>query len=32
MFMAVGNADGTGDDVMIAKDVEALAHQYCGEG
>src|SRR4051812_30726399 len=32
MFMAVGNADGTGDDVMIAQDVEALAHEYCGEG
>jgi len=32
MFMAVGNADGRGDDVMITKDVEALAHQYCGEG
>lgn len=32
MFMAVGNADGRGDDVMVAKDVEALAHQYCGEG
>ena len=32
LFMAVGNADGTGDDVMIAKDVEALAHQYCAEG
>src|SRR4051794_13924782 len=32
MFMAVGNADGRGDDVMIAQDVEALAHEYCGEG
>ncbi len=32
MFMAVGNADGKGDDVMVAKDVEALAHQYCSEG
>lgn len=32
MFMAVGNADGTGDHVMVVKDVQALAHQYCGEG
>ena len=32
MFMGVGNADGKGDDVMIAKDVEGLAHEYCGEG
>jgi hypothetical protein len=32
MYMGVGNNDGTGDDVMVAKDVEALAHQYCGQG
>jgi len=32
IYMGVGNHDGTGDDVMIAKDVEALAHQYCGQG
>lgn len=32
MYMGVGNHDGTGDDVMVAKDVEALAHQYCGQG
>jgi hypothetical protein len=32
MLMAVGNADGTGDNVMIVKDVQALAHQYCGQG
>jgi len=32
MFMGVGNADGTGDHVMIAKDVQGLAHEYCGEG
>jgi hypothetical protein len=32
MFMGVGNADGTGDDVMIVKDVQGLAHQYCGQG
>ena len=29
LFMGVGNADGTGDDVMVANDVEALAHTYC---
>jgi hypothetical protein len=32
MLMRVGIADGIGDDVMIADDVEALGHQYCGEG
>jgi hypothetical protein len=32
MFMGVGNADGTGDHVMVVKDVQGLAHQYCGEG
>jgi hypothetical protein len=32
MFMGVGNADGTGDHVMIVKDVEGLAHEYCGQG
>jgi hypothetical protein len=32
MYMGIGEHDGTGDDVMIAKDVEALAHQYCGQG
>jgi len=32
MFMGVGNHDGKGDDVMIVKDVQALAHQYCSEG
>jgi hypothetical protein len=31
-FMAVGNADGVGDGVMIARDVEALAHEYCRQG
>jgi hypothetical protein len=29
MLIGVGNADGTGDGVMVAKDVEALAHAYC---
>jgi hypothetical protein len=32
LFMAVGNADGTGDGIMVAADVEALAHEYCGQG
>jgi hypothetical protein len=32
MYMAVGEHDGTGDDVMVRKDVEALAHEYCGQG
>jgi hypothetical protein len=32
LFMAVGNADGTGDNVMVANDVEALAHKYCEVG
>jgi hypothetical protein len=32
LFMAVGNADGTGDGVMVTKDVEGLAHEYCTQG
>jgi hypothetical protein len=32
LFMAVGNHDGTGDGVMVAADVEALAHEYCQQG
>ncbi len=32
VLMGVGNADGTGDGVMVYKDVEALAHTYCGRG
>ncbi len=32
LFMAVGNSDGTGDGVMVAADVEALAHEYCERG
>lgn len=32
LLMGVGNQDGTGDGVMVAADVEALAHQYCQEG
>lgn len=29
LLMGVGNADGTGDGVMIAKDVQELAYTYC---
>jgi hypothetical protein len=32
LFMAVGNADGTGDGIMVAKDVQGLAHEYCNQG
>jgi hypothetical protein len=32
LFLAVGNQDGTGDGVMVAADVEALAHEYCEQG
>jgi hypothetical protein len=32
LLMGVGNADGTGDGVMIAGDVAALAHEYCQRG
>jgi hypothetical protein len=30
--MAVGNADGKGDGVMDAHDVETLAREYCRSG
>lgn len=32
LFLGVGNNDGTGDGVMVAKDVEGLAHTYCARG
>ncbi len=32
LFMGVGNADGTGDSVMVAADDETLAHTYCRRG
>ena len=32
MFMGVGNADGTGDGVMVSLDDQALAHTYCQRG
>jgi hypothetical protein len=30
--MVVGNADGTGDGVMLTRDVQELASTYCQEG
>lgn len=32
MFIGVGNADGTGDGVMVAKDAQELAYTYCQRG
>lgn len=32
VLLGVGNADGTGDGIMVAGDVEALAHEYCKQG
>jgi Secretory lipase len=32
VFLAVGNDDGTGDGVMVAGDVQELAHEYCRRG
>ena len=32
LFIGVGNSDGTGDGVMIANDVQELAHTYCQRG
>jgi hypothetical protein len=32
LFIAVGDADGTGDQVMVTRDDEALAHTYCKRG
>jgi hypothetical protein len=32
LFMGVGNMDGTGDGVMVAKDDQALAYTYCQRG
>ncbi|MFZ0041439.1 MAG: lipase family protein [Solirubrobacteraceae bacterium] len=32
LFIGVGNADGTGDGVMVAKDVQELAYTYCRRG
>ncbi|WP_168929554.1 lipase family protein [Nocardioides sp. GY 10127] len=32
MMLAVGDHDGTGDDVMVVADVGALAREYCDAG
>ena len=32
LLLAVGQSDPIGDSVMVARDIEALAHQYCGNG
>jgi hypothetical protein len=32
LLMGVGDADGTGDGVMVTKDVIGLAHEYCQQG
>ena len=32
LFIGVGNADGTGDGVMVARDDQALAYTYCQRG
>ncbi|MGC8628140.1 MAG: lipase family protein, partial [Acidimicrobiales bacterium] len=32
LFIGEGNSDGTGDGVMVFKDVEALARTYCERG
>ncbi len=32
LLMGVGNYDGTGDGVMVAKDVQQLAYEYCTRG
>ncbi len=32
LFIGVGNADGTGDGVMVAADVRELAYTYCQRG
>jgi Secretory lipase len=32
LLLGVGNADGTGDGIMVAGDVEALAYEYCQQG
>lgn len=32
LFLAVGQKDAIGDTVMVTRDVEGLAHEYCGRG
>jgi len=32
ILLGVGDSDGTGDTVMVTRDVEGLAHEYCDRG
>lgn len=32
LFLAVGQSDATGDQVMVTEDVQGLAHDYCSRG
>jgi hypothetical protein len=32
LLMVAGNSDGTGDGVMVAKDQQQLAYEYCQQG
>jgi Secretory lipase len=32
LLLGVGNADGTGDGIMVAGDVQGLAYEYCQRG
>lgn len=32
IFLAVGQSDGTGDQVMVTRDVQGLASEYCSRG
>ncbi|MFT0661990.1 lipase family protein [Rhodococcus erythropolis] len=32
ILLGVGDSDGTGDSVMVTRDVEGLAHDYCDRG
>ncbi|MFI5715169.1 lipase family protein [Nocardia sp. NPDC051750] len=32
LLLAVGQSDPIGDSVMVTRDIEALAHQYCARG
>ena len=32
LFLAAGKADKTGDGIIVAGDVEGLAHEYCTQG
>lgn len=32
LLLVAGNSDGTGDGVMVARDEDALAYEYCQQG